>query len=327
MTTTTTTSTSKMGTEMTTSTIVGGNADSGTNADGNAGRGVACAAVPPPELSRSHTRRIWRALVEFQMVADGDRILVGFSGGKDSAFLLYALAAVRRYSRVRFDLAAATVDQGFDSATDTDGDSERAAEASERMAAFVRRVGVPYLVKHTNIAQVAFGPNHKENPCAICSHLRRGALNTLARENGFNKVALAHHRDDVVETFLMSILYSGQIQTFRPVTYLDRTGLTVVRPLVYFREREIAGVMRRIGYEPPPSSCPMQGSSYRAKVKDLIRSLSRENPMVYHNLFKAVHADAIRELWPPVATDQEMRERHRLLFAKVSRDNEGHERR
>lgn len=265
-----------------------------------------------PVLSRSHTRRMWRAIVEFQMVAEGDRILVGFSGGKDSAFLLHALCAVRMYSPINFEIAAATIDQGFA--------SDDIAATGERMASFVRRLGVPYFVKQTNIARVAFAPYQKENPCAICSHLRRGALNKCAAENGFNKVALAHHRDDVVETFLMSILYSGQIHTFRPVTYLDRTGITVIRPLVYFRESEIAGAVRRIGYEPPVNPCPMQGKSHRAKVRDLIRSLSRENRIVYHNLFKALRVDAIGELWPPVASEQQMRERHKALFGKIHRD-------
>ncbi len=268
-----------------------------------------------PGLSRSQTRRLWRALIEFQMVREGDRILVGFSGGKDSAFLLYGLSMIRRYSPIRFDLAAATVDQGFGLV----GDARAARDAPEPMGRFAAQVGVPYFVMPTNIAQVAFAPNCKENPCAICSHLRRGALNRCAVEHGFNKVALAHHRDDVVETFLMSILYSGQIATFRPVTFLDRTGLTVIRPLVYFRESEIAGAVRRLGYEPPRNECPMAGKTHRARVKELIRSLSRENRMVYHNLFKALHADAVRELWPPVASEREMRERHEALFGKVAR--------
>ncbi|MCR4403055.1 MAG: tRNA 2-thiocytidine biosynthesis protein TtcA [Firmicutes bacterium] len=262
-------------------------------------------------LSRSHTRRIWRAIVEFQMISEGDRILVGFSGGKDSAFLLYALAAIREYSPIEFALAAGHVDMGY-------GQQEE-VEASERLAEFAGKLGVPYLKRATNIAKVAFGASHKENPCAICSHLRRGALNNLALENGFNKVALAHHRDDVVETLLMSILYSGQIHTFRPVTFLDRTGITVIRPLVYFREREVAGTIRRIGYDVPPNACPMEGASHRAKVKRLIRELTRENPIVYDNLFKAIHSDAIKDLWPPVATDQEMRDRHKAIFGKLRR--------
>ncbi len=259
-----------------------------------------------PVLSRSQARRLWRAIVEFGMISEGDRILVGFSGGKDSSFLLHGLAAIRSYSPVPFDLAAATVDQGFD--------PERAALAHERMAELAGGLGVRYSVIRTNIARVALAPEQKESPCGICSHLRRGALNRHAVENGFNKVALAHHRDDAIETLLMSILYSGQIQTFRPVTYLDRSGLTVVRPLVYFRESEIAGTVRRLGYDPPPSLCPVQATTRRARVKGLIRGLSRENPTVYRNLFKALHTDAVRELWPPVASEREMWERHRAFF-------------
>ncbi|MGE5592083.1 MAG: tRNA 2-thiocytidine biosynthesis TtcA family protein [Betaproteobacteria bacterium] len=268
-----------------------------------------------PTLSRSHARRVWRALIEFQMISEGDRVLVGFSGGKDSAFLLYALAAIRAYSPVGFTVAAGHVAMGFGQGADEDG--------SDRLAKFAERLGVPFLMKETNIARVAFGPGRRENPCAICSHLRRGALNGLAREHGFNKVALAHHRDDAVETFLMSVLYSGQVHTFRPVTFLDRTGITVIRPLVYFKESEVTGAVRRLGYEPPPDLCPMHGVSYRAKVKALIRALTRENPIVYDNLFKAIHEDAVGDLWPPVATDEQMRERHKAFFGKLVRTKAG----
>lgn len=264
----------------------------------------------PPTLSRSHARRVWRAIIEFQMISEGDRILVGFSGGKDSAFLLYALAAIRAYSPVGFTVAAGHVGMSFEQDADGDG--------LDRLVKFAERVGVPFFMKETNIARVAFSPGRRENPCAICSHLRRGALNGLARENGFNKVALAHHRDDAVETFVMSVLYSGQVHTFRPVTFLDRTGITVIRPLVYFKESEVTGAVRRLGYEPPPDPCPMHGVSYRAKVKALIRALTHENPIVYDNLFKAIHEDAIGDLWPPVATDAQMRERHKAFFGKLA---------
>lgn len=255
-------------------------------------------------ISRSHSRRLYRALIEFQMISEGDGILVGFSGGKDSAFLLYALAAIQEHSPVRFRLAAATVDLGFSS-----GDL-----VSEEMKAFVRRLGISHFITKTNIAKVAFNSEQTKSPCAICSHLRRGSLNSLAQENGFNKVALAHHRDDAVETFLMSILYSGQIQVFRPVTHLDRTGITAIRPLIYFKESEIRGAVKRLGYNPPPNPCPGQAKTQRLQVKELIRSLSRENPMVYTNLFKALHTNAVGELWPPTASKEEMRELHKAFF-------------
>jgi tRNA 2-thiocytidine biosynthesis protein TtcA len=255
-------------------------------------------------LSRSYSRRLYRALIEFQMISEGDGILVGFSGGKDSAFLLYALAAIQQYSPVSFRLAAATVDLGFSS-----GDL-----ISEEMKAFVAGLGVSYFITKTNIAKVAFSSEQKKSPCAVCSHLRRGSLNSLAVENGYNKVALAHHRDDAVETFLMSILYSGQIHVFRPVTHLDRTGITVIRPLIYFRESEIRGAVKRMGYNPPSTPCPQQDETQRLSVKNLIRSLSRENPMVYTNLFKALHRNAVGELWPPTASKEEMKELHKMFF-------------
>ena len=254
-------------------------------------------------LSRSYSRRLYRALIEFQMISEGDRILVGFSGGKDSAFLLYALSAIQRYSPVKFQLAAATIDLGFSGGL-----------INEEMEALVHELGVPYFIRKTNIAKFAFNSEQEKSPCAVCSHLRRGSLNSLAVENGFNKVALAHHRDDAVETFLMSILYSGQIHVFRPVTYLDRTGITVIRPLIYFRESEIRGAVKRIGYKPPANPCPAQDETQRLAVKNLIRSLSRENPMVYTNLFKALHSSALGELWPPTASKQEMKELHKMFF-------------
>ncbi|HXL04904.1 MAG: tRNA 2-thiocytidine biosynthesis protein TtcA [Firmicutes bacterium] len=257
-----------------------------------------------PSLSRSHSRRLYRALIEFQMISEGDRILVGFSGGKDSAFLLYALSAIQQHSPVSFQLAAATVDLGF-SLEDS---------INEEMKVFVAGLGIPHFITKTNIAKIAFNSKQKKNPCAICSHLRRGSLNSLAVENGFNKVALAHHRDDAVETFLMSILYSGQVHVFRPVTYLDRTGITVIRPLVYFKESEIKGAVKRLGYNPPTNPCPGQDETQRFQVKELIRSLSRENPMVYTNLFKALHINAVGELWPPTASKQEMKELHKVFF-------------
>jgi tRNA(Ile)-lysidine synthase TilS/MesJ len=254
-------------------------------------------------LSRSYSRRLYRALVEFQMISEGDRILVGFSGGKDSAFLLYALSAIQQHSPVSFQIAAATIDLGFPSGDLID----------ESMKTFVSELDIPYFIKKSNIAKVAFKSEQKK-PCAMCSHLRRGSLNSFAVENGFNKVALAHHRDDAVETLLMSILYSGQIHVFRPVTYLDRREITVIRPLVYFREPEIEGAVRRIGYNPPENPCPAQDETQRLAVKELIRNLSRENPMVYTNLFKALHFNAVGELWPPTASKEEMRELHKVFF-------------
>lgn len=255
-------------------------------------------------LSRSYSRRLYRAIIEFRMISEGDRILVGFSGGKDSAFLLYALVAIQRYSHINFEIAAGTVDLGFPLS-----DSIR-----DDMKAFVSELKVPYFTIKTNIGDIAFGKDQKKNPCAICAHLRRGSLNSLAIKNGFNKVALAHHQDDAVETFLMGILYSGQVHVFRPVTYLDRTRVTVIRPLVYFKQAEIKSAINRIGYNPPPNPCPGQDKTGRSAIRELIYNLSKENPMVYSNLFKALHSNAVGNLWPPMASRREMKNLHKAFF-------------
>ena len=257
-------------------------------------------------LSRSHSARLHRALIEFQMISDGDTILVGFSGGKDSAFLLYALVAIQKYLPVNFSIAAATVDLGFPLNNSVNNEIKE----------FMTRLQVPHFIIKTNISKIAFSNSQKKNPCAICSHLRRGSLNSFAKDNGYNKVALAHHQDDAVETFLMSILYSGQIHVFSPVTYLDRTGITAIRPLIYFRESAIKGAMGQIAYNPPPNPCPSQDKTQRLFVKSLIHKLSKENPMVYTNLFKALHKNAIGDLWPPIASRNEMKKLYKMFFEK-----------
>ena len=139
---------------------------------------------------------------------------------------------------------------------------------------------------------------------------RRGAVNRYAVEQGCNKVAYAHHHDDAVETFFMSLLYSGQLHTFTPKTYLDKTDLTVIRPLVYFREQEIREAIQYHGFAPVPSPCPHDGHTVRQKVKELIRDMSTDNPQLYPHLAAAMREDALGELWPPVKTRKEMKKQY-----------------
>ncbi|HHV62578.1 MAG TPA: tRNA 2-thiocytidine biosynthesis protein TtcA [Firmicutes bacterium] len=253
-------------------------------------------------LPRPYARKLWRAICEFDLISPDDRILVGFSGGKDSSFLVYALAAIREYSPVPFEVGALTVDLGF-------GGLE-----AERLQAFCEALDVPFYLKHTDIATMALAPGAGQNPCAVCAYHRRGAMNNFALENGYNKIALAHHHDDAIETLLMSIIYSGQIRTFLPRTYLDRTGLTVIRPLVYFRECEIKSATRFTGFEPAPSPCPMNGRSKRAEIKALIRELTRKDRSIYDKLSAALRMDAVIELWPPVPSREELYRKHRAFF-------------
>lgn len=251
-------------------------------------------------LPRLVNRRLWRAIVEFELIRPGDRILVGFSGGKDSAFLLYALRSLQLHNRrVPFELAAVTLDAGFDPAF-----------PPPSLAAYAQELGVSWEMIRTELGSLLAG---SKDPCARCSFFRRGAIYRYARERGFNRVAFAHHHDDAVRTFLMSILYSGKVQTFLPRTDLDG-GLALIRPLVYLREREIKHYLPLTGFAPVGSGCPYEAGTQRQEVKDLLARLCRENRFVYTNLAAAMRAGGVLDLWPAVPDKEDLRARHRRYF-------------
>lgn len=237
------------------------------------------------------------------MLAQGDRCLVGLSGGKDSAFLLYALAALKQKAPFQFDLAAVTIDPMFD----PDFPAARLQELCDSL-------GVPLFLEQSNLAQVAFAPS-EQNPCPRCAYFRRGALNRIARREGYNRLALAHHHDDATETFLMSILYAGQIKTFTPVTKQDRSDLLVIRPLIYLREAQIRATRSFFDWDPVPSCCPLDGQSTRQTVKELLRTLGQENASLYSNVSAAMRLPLANvQLWPPELTREEMRSKYRQVL-------------
>ena len=171
-------------------------------------------------------------------------------------------------------------------------------------------LGVQFRILTTEISKYAFGEENPEGPCATCSFLRRGTMNRFALENGYNVVALAHHHDDAVETFLMSIIFSGRIKTFLPRTELDRTGLTVIRPLVYFREAELREALQITNFQPVPSPCPAEGLTKRAETKGLIRKLSRQDKRIFNNLAAVIREGRTIELWPAELSREEKRRRN-----------------
>ena len=205
---------------------------------------------------------IRRADERFQMIEPGDRVAVGVSGGKDSMLLLNALALYRRFSQNPFELEAITLGMNYPGM-----DFSPVAELCEQL-------NVPYTFKMTDIKEVVFDIRKEENPCALCAKLRRGALNDLAKEHGCNKVALGHHRDDVVETFLMSMLYEGRLHLFSPLTYMDRADITVIRPMIYVPEKHIKGAVKKLGLPVVPTRCPADGKTNRAHMKELITLLN-----------------------------------------------------
>nr|WP_296483370.1 ATP-binding protein [uncultured Acetatifactor sp.] len=221
----------------------------------------------------SYTRR---AVDDYQMIAQGDRIAVGISGGKDSLTLLYALHGLKRFYPKHFEIHAVTVDLGFQNLD------------LSRIAELCRELEVEYTIVKTDIAQIIFEDRKEENPCSLCAKMRKGALNQAMKEVGCNKIAYAHHKDDVVETMLMSLIYEGRFHTFSPVTYLDRTELTVIRPLMYMDEADVIGFVRKYNVPVVKSPCPADGYTRREYVKQLLRQLNQENPGVKERMFTAI---------------------------------------
>ena len=236
-----------------------------------------------------------RAITEFELIQDNDRIMIGVSGGKDSIFLAYAMAMMRQRIKKKFELMAVTVNPMF-------SDSFDLAPIKD----FMRRLDIPHYSFDVDI-KGAIDAQGGKDPCYTCAFFRRGAVNRYAKEQGCNKVAYAHHNDDAVETLFMGLLYSGQVHTFTPSTYLDKTDITVIRPLVYFREQEIIDAIQYHQVQPVPSPCPNDGHTIRQRVKELIQEMSIENPQLYPHLASAMRENAVGELWPAPKNRKEMK--------------------
>lgn len=252
-------------------------------------------------LPRTYTRKLLKAIWEFDLIRPGDRVLIGFSGGKDSAFLIYALSILQQHKIIPFELGALTIDLGFKTPLDI-----------SPLENYCKALGVDYHIHHTEISRYAFGEGNPEGPCATCSFLRRGALNRFAGEHGYNVVALAHHHDDAVETFLMSIIFSGRIKTFLPRTEQERSGVTIIRPLVYFREDEIRKAVELSGFSPIHSPCPIDGYTKRAEIKGLIHKLTSHDNNIFWNLASVIREGRPIELWPTEISLEEKKHRNIL---------------
>lgn len=223
-----------------------------------------------------------RAIDDYEMIEEGDRIAVGISGGKDSLTLLYALHGLRRFYPKRFDIHAVTVDLGFRNLN------------LDEIKALCKKLELEYTVVETDIAQVIFQERKESNPCSLCAKMRKGALNQAMKDAGCGKVAYAHHKDDVVETMLMSLIFEGRFHTFAPVTFLDRTEITVIRPLIYMNEADVIGFVNKHDVPVVKSPCPADGYTKREYVKDLLRRLNQENPGVKERMFAAIQGGCIK---------------------------------
>ena len=227
------------------------------------------------ELQRllSYTRK---AVDDYHMIEEGDRIAIGISGGKDSLTLLYALKHLQRFYPKHFELEAITVDLGHPGFDLTP------------ILVLFEEMGVPYHIVHTDIAQVVFADRKETSPCSLCAKMRKGALNKAIKDLGCNKVAYAHHQDDIIETMFLSLIYEGRFFSFSPKTYLDRMDLTVIRPLMYVPEVDVKGFKNKYYLPIVKNPCPVDGITKREYVKNLLRQINLENPGAKTRMFHAI---------------------------------------
>ena len=227
------------------------------------------------ELKRllSFTRR---AVDDYNMIENGDRIAVGISGGKDSLALLKALAEMRRFYPKKYEVVAITVDIGFEG-MDFSGVKE-----------YCEALGVEYRITKTDIKKIIFDTRREKSPCSLCAKMRRGALHAEAQAAGCNKVALGHHYDDAVETFMLNMFFEGRLGCFSPVSYLSNRKITLIRPLIYAQEKDVQYFARRQELPIVKSTCPEDHATERENMKNLLSSLEKTNKGVKHRIFNAM---------------------------------------
>lgn len=226
--------------------------------------------------------RTRKAVDDYRMIEEGDTIAVGISGGKDSLALLMALAGMRKFYPKHYSLIAITCNLGFKNVN------------FDEIRKLCENLEVPYYIVDTDISQIVFEDRKETNPCSLCAKMRKGAMNDFIKEHGCSKIAYAHHQDDVVETYMMSLIFEGRQNTFSPVTYLDRSNVTVIRPFIYMKEADIIGFVKANNIPVLKSACPVDGLTKRQYVKDLIKDINSETPGVRERIFTAISNSQIK---------------------------------
>jgi len=226
-----------------------------------------------------------RAVDDYHMIEEGDKIAVGISGGKDSLTLLYALAGLKHFYPKKFELIAVTIDLGF-------GDFD-----VTEIETLCKKLDVEYHIVRTDIGEIIFKQRKEDSPCSLCAKMRKGSLNDTVKALGCNKVAYAHHMDDLIETMFLSLIYEGRFHCFSPITYLDRMDLTVIRPMMYLPEADVIGFMNKTPLPIVKNPCPVDGHTKREYAKNLIRQINLENPGAKQRMFHAILEGNIKG-WP-----------------------------
>ena len=225
---------------------------------------------------------IRKAVDDYNMIENGDKVAVGLSGGKDSISLLMGLKALQRFYPKHFEITAITINPGFPEFN------------SDFLKDLCQNIGVEFIEEKTYIKEIVFDERKEKNPCSLCANLRRGILNSTAIREGCNKIALGHNEDDVLETFFLNLLYGGSINTFAPVSYMDRSKITLIRPLIYAPEKGIKTFIKKHNIKVMDKCCPMDGISKREDMKNLIYELQKDIPSLKANLFGAIKRSNIK---------------------------------
>ena len=217
-----------------------------------------------------------KAIEEYNLIEDGDKIAVALSGGKDSTTLLLGLKNLQRFYPKKFDIIGVTINPGFEEFDTSD------------LSNICKELNIPYFEEKTQIKEIVFDVRQEKNPCSLCANFRRGALNSVAIRENCNKIALGHNEDDVLETFLLNLIYGGSINTFAPKSYMDRSKITLIRPLIYAPEKYIKNFTKKNNIPIMKKVCPMDGISKREDMKNLIEQFQKDIPTVKANLYGAI---------------------------------------
>lgn len=223
-----------------------------------------------------------KAIEDYNMIEDGDKIAVGLSGGKDSTTLLLGLKNLQRFYPKKFEIIAVTINPGFDNFDTTN------------LSNLCNELNITFIEETAHIKEIVFDIRNEKSPCSLCANLRRGILNSVAIREGCNKIALGHNEDDVLETFFLNLLYGGTINTFAPTSYMDRSKITLIRPLIYAPEKYIKNFVKRNNIYIMPKVCPIDGISKREDMKNLILNFQKDIPTVRANLYGAIKRSNIK---------------------------------
>ena len=260
------------------------------------------------QISPIYSAKFWRAIIEFNLIEKNDKIALGFSGGKDSIYLLFLLSSLKEKFPFPFDFQAVHIDNGF-------AEPEEKKYMKEQLSRYCDELNVPFTIHELPMEEI-WSEKEKESPCFVCARYRRGALAKLGKELNFNKLALAHHQDDAVETLMMSLFHSGQIRTFSPLAYMDRSEITVIRPLVFLRETEVIDAVSHLPWAPIKNPCPHNTSTKRTEMRTWLEEQEENFPGLFNKLARSLRKDQVKELWDPLPNRQDLQKMFEAFWNK-----------